>query len=69
MIRSAAGLAGFLILIQLLTRPLRYGRSRRLDSVPSRIVFARCSDTPVLTPLLGKTDDIRDALKPRKARS
>jgi hypothetical protein len=30
MIRSIAGLAGFLTLIQLLTRPLRYGRSRRL---------------------------------------
>jgi hypothetical protein len=42
-----------LILIQLLTRPLRYGRSRRLDSVPRRIVFARCSDTPVST-LSGK---------------
>src|SRR5437588_13042475 len=42
-IRSTAGLWGFLVLIQLLHRPLRYGKSRRFETMPSSRNLQACS--------------------------
>jgi hypothetical protein len=54
-IRCAAGLAGFLTLIQLRTRPLRYGRSQRLETMPSKPIL------PLVKRCSGKTLIVRHA--------
>jgi hypothetical protein len=59
--RSTAGLAGFFTLIQLFTRPLRYGRSRRFEIMPSRPNLQACSkdDRAVALDMFGQPHTCR----------